>query len=108
MKWTALGRIAFLALFPFSGACAQYVENFDRPVKLDPEGIAGWRILAGDGTATMDLRQGGAGYASLFVDGTTDRRGIWWALIEHKVSERMDLSLMQKGGHEFRGGGGGA
>src|SRR5262249_17808423 len=49
----------------------------------------------------MDFRQGGSGYASIFVDGTTDRRGIWWALIERKVSDKMDLTLMQKPGHEF-------
>src|SRR5215475_15196017 len=101
MKRIAAGRIVLLALFSCSRASAQYVENFDdHSVKLDPEGITGWRVLAGDGTATMELRQGGPGYASIFVDGTTDRRGIWWALIERKVSDHMDLRLMQKPGHE--------
>jgi len=100
MKWMA--PLVFLGLLP-GLAAAQYVENFDGPaVKLDPEGVTGWRILAGDGTATMDLRQGGPGYASVFVDGTTDKRGIWWALMEHKVSDKMDLSLLQRPGHEFR------
>jgi hypothetical protein len=103
MKWIGVGQFLLLALFPFSMASAQYVESFDDPsVKLDPNGITGWRVLAGDGTATMELRHGGPGYASIFVDGTTDKRGIWWALIEHKVSDRMDLSLMQKTGYEFR------
>src|SRR5216110_3211718 len=86
-------------------AQAQFIENFDGPsVQLDPEGIKGWLFRAGDGTATMDLRQGGGGdgYASIFVDATTDKRGIWWALIERKVSDHMDLNLMQKPGHEFR------
>ena len=50
----------------------------------------------------MDFRQGGPGYSSIFVDGTTDKRGIWWALVERKVSDKMNLSLMQKPGHEFR------
>jgi hypothetical protein len=88
----------------FTGrAFAQFVDTFDGPsVQLDPTGGAGWLFRAGDGTATMDLRQGGAGYASVFVDGTTDKRGIWWALIERKVSEKMDLGLMQKPGHAFR------
>jgi len=103
MKWIEVGTFLLLALLPFSKASAQYVESFDDPpVKLDPEGITGWRVLAGDGTATMKLRHGGPGYASIFVDATTDRRGIWWALIEHKVSDKMDLSLMQKSGYEFR------
>src|SRR6266487_6315510 len=84
-------------------AQAQFIDNFDCPtVQLDPEGIKGWLFRPGDGTATMDFRQGGDGYASIVVDATTDKRGIWWALIERKVSDRMDLSLMQKPGHEFR------
>jgi hypothetical protein len=78
---------------------AQFFDGFDK-LKLDPDN--GWFFKAGDGTATMDLRQVGPVYDSIFVDGTTDRRGIWWALIERKVSDNMDLTLMQKPGHEFR------
>jgi hypothetical protein len=78
---------------------AQFFDGFDN-LKLDPDN--GWFFKTGDGTATMDFRQGGPGYASIFVDGTTDRRGIWWALIERKVSDKMDLTLMQKPGHELR------
>src|SRR5438477_12043126 len=84
-------------------AQAQFIDNFDGPtVQLDSEGIKGWLFRPGDGTATMDFRQGGEDYASIFVDATTDRRGIWWALIERKVSDHMDLSPMQKPGHQFR------
>ena len=36
------------------------------------------------------------------MNGTTDKRGIWWALVERKVSDPVDLSLMQKPSHEFR------
>ena len=78
---------------------AQFLDGFDN-LRLDPDN--GWFFKTGDGTATMDFRLGGPGYASIFVDGTTDRRGIWWALIERKVSDNMDLTLMQKPGHEFR------
>jgi len=79
-----------------SPAHAQFVDNFDGPtVALDPEGNHGWLFLAGDGTATMDLRQGGPGYASVFVDATTDKRGIWWALIERKLNGKLDLSLLK-------------
>src|SRR5205814_10288987 len=94
-----------LSIFLFSGALAQaqFIDNFDGPsVQLDSEGIKGWLFRPGDGTATMDFRQGGEEYASIFVDATTDKRGIWWALIERKVSDHMDLTLMQKPGHEFR------
>ena len=96
--------LVFIAAFLFLGrASAQFIDDFSGPsVQTDPDGIKGWMFRAGDGTATMDFRQGGDGYASIFVDGTTDKRGIWWALIERKVSDKMDLSLMQKPGNEFR------
>jgi len=84
-------------------ARAQFIDNFNgSEVQLDPEGLKGWLFRPGDGTATMDFRQGGPGFASIVVDATTDKRGIWWALIERKVSDHMDLKLMQKPGHEFR------
>jgi hypothetical protein len=90
-------------LMSVASAQAQFIDNFDGPsVQLDPEGIKGWLFSPGDGTATMDFRQGGDGYASILVDATTDKRGIWWALIERKASDYMDLSVMQKPGHEFR------
>jgi hypothetical protein len=100
-------KFCFLLLVTACGFCppvfAQFIDNFDGPaVALDPEGNHGWLFLPGDGTATMDLRQGGAGYASVFVDGTTDKRGIWWALIERKVSDKLDLSLLKKPGYEVR------
>ena len=88
-----------LSMFLLSVALAQaqFIDNFDGlSVQLDPEGIKGWLFRPGDGTATMDFRQGGGGYASIFVDATTDKRGIWWALIERQVSDHMDLSLIQK------------
>jgi hypothetical protein len=44
---------------------AQFFDGFDK-LKLDPDN--GWFFKAGDGTATMDLRQGGPGNASIFVD----------------------------------------
>src|SRR5215468_2416521 len=102
MNWRVGGRYAVLVLIALGHArasSAQFFDGFDN-LKLDP--ADGWFFKAGDGTATMDFRQGGSGYASIFVDGTTDRRGIWWALIERKVSDQMDLTLMQKPGHEFR------
>jgi hypothetical protein len=102
MNWRVGGRYAVLVLIALghpTPSSAQFFDGFDN-LKLDPDD--GWFFKAGDGTATMDFRQGGPGYASIFVDGTTDRRGIWWALIERKVSDKVDLTLMQKPGHEFR------
>lgn len=82
-------------------AQAQFRDDFDG-LKTDPAGKTGWLFRTGDGTATMELRQGGEGYASVVVDATTDRRGIWWALVERAVSGRMDLGLLRQPGHEVR------
>ena len=102
MNWCLARRCAlllFAALVHAVPTSAQFFDGFDN-IKLGPEN--GWFFKAGDGTASMDFRQGGPGYSSIFVDGTTDKRGIWWALVERKVSDKMNLSLMQKPGHEFR------
>src|SRR5690349_7989233 len=99
MNWRCHAVLLLIAVAHPMPSAAQFFDDFDN-LKLDPDN--GWFFKAGDGTATMDLRQGGPGYASIFVDGTTDRRGIWWALIERKVSDNMDLTLMKKPGHEFR------
>ena len=85
--------IAAPPLVPLAGA--QFVDDFNgSSIKTDPQGSDGWAFRTGDGTATMTFQQGGEGYASIRVDATTDRRGIWWALIKHKVSERMDLQQL--------------
>jgi len=42
------------------------------------------------------------GYASILVDATKDRRGVWWALIKRKVSDKMDLALLKKPGYALR------
>ncbi|MBO8130947.1 MAG: hypothetical protein H0Z29_05440 [Candidatus Marinimicrobia bacterium] len=42
------------------------------------------------------------GYASIYVDATKDKMGIWWALIRRCISNNMDLSLIQKNEYEFR------
>jgi hypothetical protein len=90
-----------LSIIACGQASAQFVDNFDS-VKTDSEGSDGWRFFAGDGTATMDFRQGGPGYASILVDATTDKRGIWWALAERKVSDNMNLARLRSPGHEVR------
>jgi hypothetical protein len=103
--FVAIRRILAPALILGLAACgaasAQFLDDFDS-VKTDPEGASGWRFFTGDGTATMDFVQGGAGFASILVDATTDRRGIWWALVERNVQSGMDLGLLRKPGHEVR------
>ncbi len=91
MNWhfaRSYALLVFITLGRSTPSSAQFFDGFDN-LKLDPDN--GWLFKAGDGTATMEFRQGGVGYASIFVDGTTDRRGIWWTLIERKVSDKMEL-----------------
>ena len=80
---------------------AQFVDDFNS-VQTDPSGVNGWHFGTGDGAATLDLRQGGEGFASILVDATRDRRGIWWALIERQVSDRLDLSRLKEPGMRLR------
>ena len=82
-------------------ARAQFLDNF-KTVQLDPTGAKGWLFRSGDGLAAMDFRQGAEGYASIFVDATGDKRGVWWALIERRVDPFLDLSRLQEPGRRLR------
>lgn len=82
---------------------AQFLETFDdQELRVDPSGVEGWSFFSGDGAATIDFRSTGKGYASILVDATSDRRNIWWALIQHRVSEGMNLERLARPGWELR------
>jgi hypothetical protein len=92
-----------VALAPAGPAGAQFLDAFDgSSIPTDPEGLEGWSFFTGDGEATMDLRADGQGYARITVDASPDRRGIWWALIKRRVSESLDLALLERAGFELR------
>ncbi len=78
-------------------AAAQFREPFDTPGAL-----AGWEFFTGDGEATVDFRTSGEGYASILVDATHDRRGVWWALIKRQVSGSLDLAQLARPDRELR------
>jgi len=99
LKNGLLSLILSLPICPH--AAAQFLDDFNS-VQTDPAGVKGWHFRPGDGTATMDFRQGGEGYASIFLDATHDRRGIWWALVERKVSSGLDLSRLKEPGMRLR------
>ena len=82
-------------------ALAQFLDDFNGPLKKDPDGVHGWGFLTGEGRAVMDLVQGD-GYASVMVDATADRRNVWWALVKRRVSDRLDLALLDKPGYALR------
>jgi hypothetical protein len=94
--------LAFVAAAP-SAAHAQFLDEFDQgSIRTDARAHSGWAFFTGAGNATMTFRQAGVGHASIRVDATQDRRGVWWALIKRAVSERMDLGLLKQTGYELR------
>ncbi|MCJ7589239.1 MAG: hypothetical protein MUQ00_15260 [Candidatus Aminicenantes bacterium] len=83
-------------------AAGQFLDDFRGPgLPKDPDGIRGWAYFSGEGNAVMDFVQGD-GFASIYVDATKDRRNVWWALIKHKVSEKLDLARLRDFSHELR------
>jgi hypothetical protein len=102
MKGT-LAAAALVILMWVSLAHAQFSDNFDgNELVGDTSGVNGWAYFTGDGDATMTFSESGNGYASISVDATKDRRGIWWALIKRRVSEKLDLGLLAKPNYELR------
>jgi hypothetical protein len=103
---TSIFPVAMAALVLFAAAppvAAQFRDDFNGPaLKLDPNGTDGWGFVTGEGRAVMDFRQGGDGFASIWVNATRDRRNVWWAFIIHRVSEGMDLSLLKNPGYALR------
>jgi hypothetical protein len=84
-------------------AAAQFRDDFDGPtLKIDPSGATGWGFLAGEGQAVMDFRQGGDGFASIWVNATRDRRNVWWAFIIRQVSPALDLARLARPGYALR------
>jgi hypothetical protein len=63
--------------------------------------VHGWTFHTGDGLADMSFRPR-TGYASIDVDATKDKRGIWWALIRRRVSENIDLNRLSQPKYELR------
>jgi len=84
-------------------AAAQFRDDFDgSALKLDPAGAKGWGFQSGEGLSVMDFRQGGDGFASIWVNATRDRRNVWWAFIVRQVSAALDLILLKKPGYALR------
>ena len=96
------GLILLAAAFLAAPVAAQFRDDFNGPVlPRDPTGASGWGCVTGEGNAVMDFVQG-PGFATITVDATKDRRGVWWAFIIRRVSGSLDLALLKKPGHELR------
>lgn len=82
-------------------ARASFHDDFDRLITRDADGAKDWNFFTGDGAATMtfDAKEG---VARVAVDATTDRRGIWWAIIKRDISAQIDLGKLAQPGTELR------
>jgi hypothetical protein len=86
-----------------SSARSQFLDDFNGAVlSRDQSAAKGWTFYTGDGSAVMDFLHSGEGYASITVDATKDKRGVWWALIRRRVSEDMDLRRLRDPHYELR------
>jgi hypothetical protein len=97
-------RVAFAAaILLLLGAplAAQFRDDFDRPLVKDPTGARGWGFVTGEGRVDMDLVPG-PGLATITVDATKDRRGVWWAFIIRQVQNSLDLARLARPGFEIR------
>ncbi|AFN75864.1 hypothetical protein MROS_2634 [Melioribacter roseus P3M-2] len=94
--------LIFFIFVTVSQMNAQFIDEFNgKELQYDPDGLNGWTFFSGDGNAEVKFIQKD-GYASVRVDASKDKRGLWWALIRRRISEGMDLSLIQKPNYEFR------
>jgi hypothetical protein len=96
-KFMELHRISILVALTLSCSLssAQFIDNFDGTGT--PKG---WVFFTGDGSATIDFKQNG-GIASLYVDATSDKLGIWWALTRHRITG-LDMKKLVKPEYELR------
>lgn len=76
-----------------------FVEDFSSPQ------LTGWRVAAGSGdlipNQTVKLtQQNGTGI--FWIDATNDRRNIWWAVINHEITNNIDRSMLGKSDKAIR------
>jgi hypothetical protein len=94
-------RAIALLLLSFNIGFAAFRDDFDKPISKDPSFQTGWNWVTGDGSAGMDVTSSD-GQAHMSVNGSTDRRGIWWAIFKRNVTPSLDTKLLLQPGHELR------
>ena len=76
-----------------------FMEDFSSPK------LTGWRIITGSGDLVADqtvtlTQQNGIG--TFWIDATKDRRNIWWAVMNHEITDHIDRSMLGKPGKAIR------
>lgn len=90
-------KIIFITALCFTHQVVQgqFIDSFDG------EGTPkGWAFFTGDGSAKIDFKQKN-GIASLYVDATSDKLNIWWALARHRVTG-LDMKKLIRPEYELR------
>jgi len=97
----AFAIAAAVALCIQAAWAAPFVEDFGKPLALDPAGVNGWAAVTGSGEATVKFFSKN-GHGFMEVDGRKDRRNIYWAIVKHDVSKYIDARALLQPGKAIR------
>ena len=76
-----------------------FKEDFSSPQ------LTGWKIITGSGDLTADQTvtlTGRNGIGIFRIDATNDRRNIWWAVMNHEITDHIDRSLLGRSDKAIR------
>lgn len=86
-----------MTIFFVSTKCeAQFIDEFDKQ-----EVDKAWQLMTGDGTPTMKFLQRN-GYATIYVDGSTDKQNVYWTLIKRNIASFLDMQKIKDPNYELR------
>lgn len=88
--------ILILVFFVSNPCEAQFIDQFDKQ-DIDKN----WQLLTGDGTPGMKLIQKD-GYATIYVDGSTDKQNVYWTLIKRNIASHLDMQKIKDPNYEVR------
>jgi hypothetical protein len=75
---------------------AQFIDEFDKQ-----EVDKAWQLMTGDGTPTMKFLQKN-GYATIYVEGSTDKQNVYWTLIKRNIASYLDMKKIKDPNYELR------
>jgi len=88
-------KIIVMLLFSTIICKAQFLDEFDK------EKIEGWFTMTGDGTPGMSFITHND-YATIFVDGSTDKYNVYWTLIKRDITKWLDLTKLKDTIYQLR------
>lgn len=92
-------RIFFIAISVFIVTQVTIAQEVSKGFLEDfsAASLTGWSVMAGSGDlasdATVKLTQAN-GKGLFWVDATKDRRNIWWAVMNHEITQHIDRSML--------------